>query len=57
MPIAKRPTKKSMAKTLKCPRCTSRGYKEAEHLNILDKIRFMGCKVWVCIKCGKKFAG
>jgi hypothetical protein len=57
MPQEKRPTKKAMSKQHKCPRCTSRGYKEAEKLNLLEKLTFIGCKVMACQKCGKKFAG
>ena len=57
MPQGKRLTKKQIAKNhIKCPRCTSRSYKQADTLNIIERIKFIGCKVWLCQKCGKKWA-
>lgn len=57
MPIAKRPTKKAAAKSNKCPWCGSRKFEKAEKLTIVEKIRFIGCAVWTCGKCSKKWAG
>lgn len=57
MPQGKRPTKKAMSNQNKCPRCMSRGYDKVEKLNLLEKFKFMGCNVWICRKCGKKWAG
>ncbi|MBN1575276.1 MAG: hypothetical protein JW913_01900 [Chitinispirillaceae bacterium] len=57
MPLAKRPTKKALMKSNKCPWCGSRKFEEAKKLNILDRIRYIGCTVWTCGKCGKKWGG
>jgi hypothetical protein len=56
MPLAKRPTKKAAENRNKCPWCAARSYKEVEKLNIFQKIRYAGCKLYVCLKCGKKWA-
>jgi hypothetical protein len=52
----KKPSKKPPLNSNKCPWCGSRSYKAAEKLNFFDKIRFIGCKVSVCLKCNKKWA-
>ncbi|HON10906.1 MAG TPA: hypothetical protein PLE24_08570 [Chitinispirillaceae bacterium] len=57
MPQAKRPTKKAMSNTTKCPRCMSRGYDIVEKPNFFERIIFMGCVVYKCRKCGKKWGG
>jgi ribosomal protein L37AE/L43A len=57
MPQSKRPVKKARGKTNKCPWCGGRKFTRAEKLNILEKIRYIGCDVWICGKCGKKWAG
>jgi len=56
MPISKRPTKKALMSTTKCPRCGSRSYKQKEKLNIFEKFISLGCKMYVCQKCNKKWA-
>jgi transcription elongation factor Elf1 len=57
MPLAKRPTKKSFAKSNKCPRCGSRKFEKTVELSLIEKIRFIGCTTWICGKCGKKWGG
>ncbi|MCX7725521.1 MAG: hypothetical protein N2053_01600 [Chitinispirillaceae bacterium] len=57
MPLAKKPVKKALANNNKCPWCGSRKYEKAQKLNILEKIRYVGCEVWICGKCNKKWAG
>ncbi len=58
MPLKKLPTKKAAGKgNNKCPWCGSRSYKDAEKLNMLEKLRYIGCEVWECLKCSKKWAG
>ena len=57
MPLAKRPTKKALAKTNKCPWCGGRKFTKAGKLSLLDKVRFIGCEVWICSKCGRKWGG
>ena len=57
MPQSKRPVKKARAQTNKCPWCGGRNFTKAEKLNIFEKVRFIGCDVWVCGKCGKKWGG
>ncbi len=43
-------------KQLKCPKCGSRDYLETARLGFIERIRFFGVKVYMCEKCGKKFA-
>jgi DNA-directed RNA polymerase subunit RPC12/RpoP len=57
MPITKKLSKKAASRSNKCPWCGSRSFKDAEKLNLFEKIRFIGCKAWVCLKCNKKWAG
>lgn len=57
MPLPKKPVKKALANNNKCPWCGSRKYEKAQKLNILEKIRYVGCEVWICGKCNKKWAG
>jgi hypothetical protein len=52
----KKNVKKAPLNSNKCPWCGSRSYKNAEKLNVFEKIRFIGCKVTVCLKCNKKWA-
>ncbi|HLV33133.1 MAG TPA: hypothetical protein VKY57_16315 [Chitinispirillaceae bacterium] len=55
MPQPKKLTKKASKSHLKCPICSSRSYKKAEKLNFIDRIRFIGCTPYRCLKCGRKF--
>jgi len=56
--LRKTPTKKVASKgSNKWPWCGARSFKAAEKLNILEKLRYIGCSVWVCLKCSKKWAG
>lgn len=57
MPIAKMPVKRAQGKTNKCPWCGSRKFEKTTKLNLLEKIRYIGCTVWICGKCSKKWAG
>jgi ribosomal protein L37AE/L43A len=57
MPQSKRLTKKQRQSMIKCPNCASRSFKQVEKLNILERVIYLGCKVWLCNKCGKKWAG
>ncbi len=57
MPLRKQLPKKVAGTSVKCPWCGARSYKNAEKLNILEKIRYIGCRVWICLKCNKKWAG
>jgi hypothetical protein len=52
----KKPLKKAPINSNKCPWCASRSYQEVEKLNFFQKIRYVGCKLYVCLKCNKKWA-
>lgn len=52
----KKYVKKAPLNSNKCPWCGSRSYKNVEKLSVFEKIRFIGCKVTVCLKCNKKWA-
>jgi hypothetical protein len=52
----KKASKKPPVGSNKCPWCGGRSYEAATKLNLFEKIRYIGCNVWVCLKCKKKWA-
>lgn len=38
-----------------CPNCKKREYMVVEELSLIERLLYVGCKVYKCINCGKKW--